>query len=181
MNYNAVVCVVKTKDNHCGTYYSELNCNMDVIHELYDDTSEIYFEYDNRGRLVHELGIVPYDSDMNHEIWYEYDENDHLIYKCWDDEYEEWRTYNNGRLISTKSKYKDDDIGDVVIYFSNVNGYMMVDDNLNITVREYNVNGRMTRYKFNNFEEFYKYNESGEKIYYKRVYKDGKVIEREYE
>ena len=180
MNYNSVVCVVKHEDIHCGTYYSELNCNMDILHERYNDDSETYFEYDDRGRLIHEIGIVPYDSDMTHEIWYEYNENDQLIHKCYDDgDYEEWRTYNNGEWISAKSKYGDG-FEDVIIYFSNVNGYMMVDDDLNLIVREYNNDGRMTRFKYNEFEEFYEYDEFGEKIYYKRVYKDGKVIEREY-
>lgn len=182
MNYNAVICVVKNEDKCYGTYYSELNCNMDVLHEWYNDNSEVYYEYDDRGRLIHEIGIVHYDPDMNHEIWYEYNDNDQLIHKCYDDNYEEWRIYNNDKWISTKSRFENE-FEDVIIYFSNVNGYMMVDNNLNLTVREYDNDGRMTRFKNNEFEDLYEYNDSYKygRMYYKRIYKDGRIIERYYE
>lgn len=168
MNYNAVVCVVKSNDDVYGEHYSELNCNMDSVHEWFDDDSEIFNEYDNKGRLIHSTVVV--SGNIDQYSYFEYDDNDNII------RYErngitEETTYDSEGNQSTAIVYYDDNTSETTIYFKNDYGFLSVDNELNLRVTEFDEKRKLRRIRtIDNTEIIFKRDENGKLV--KRIVTD---------
>lgn len=158
MNYNAVVCVVKSNDDVHGEYYSELNCNMDSVHEWFDDGSEIFNEYDDKGRLIHITVVV--SGNIESYAYFEYDDNDNIIRYERKGFIEEMIYDSEGNQSITVACY-DDNTSETIIHFKNDCGSLSVDNELNLYVVEYDENDKTRRVRDNNIETIFKWDKNG--------------------
>ena len=173
MNYNAV-CYVRDGKRKNLYQFSTFNINDDPIYVNYGEFLEDHYEYDNRGNLICSKNIIFGEVNTTR---YEYDENNYMIHRS-GEEYDAYYTYtNDNRLLSIYERYNRYSSTKCIMFDSN-GSYMEIDEELHITLCEYDEYGNILRTRYSDIETRYEYDESYNMIsWIKRNLKTRKVID----
>lgn len=150
--------IVHEKDSEGFEKWYEYDEKGNEIHLKESDGFEVWHEYDENGNKIH-----TYDNWFGDEFWYEYDENNKIIYRKFQNQYNEkeyWYEYLvNGNKIAKKEKR----------YERQYKRGKKVNEWIEF-LSEYDSNGNKKHSKSSDGnEEWYEYDEKGSLIYHKYI------------